>query len=153
MILSFHKSRHRQTTNIHILHCTFSFFLHGTNCTVEKRKSQSAKICLNFNFQGGGGYSATEKSQSAKICLNFNFFWGGGYSATGKSQSAKICLNFNFQGGILQLKSQSAKICINFNGGGVFCNWKITKCQDLPKFQFSGGGVFCNWKVKVPRSA
>ena len=32
--------------------------------------------------------------------------------------------------------------------GGVFCNWKITKCQDLPKFEFSsGGGVFCNWKI------
>ena len=27
---------------------------------------------------GGGGYSETEKSQSAKICLNFNFSgWGG----------------------------------------------------------------------------
>ena len=53
-----------------------------------------------FQFWGGGGYSETEKSQSAKICLNFNFFWGGGgrgvYSATEKSQSAKICLNFNF---------------------------------------------------------
>ena len=44
------------------------------------------------------------------------------------------------------------KICHNFIfwGGGVFCNWEITKCQqDLPKFQFSGGGggVFCNWKI------
>ena len=44
-------------------------------------KSQSAKICLNFNVRGwggGGGDSATEKSQSAKICLNFNFRGGGG---------------------------------------------------------------------------
>ena len=50
----------------------------------------------------GGGYSETEKSQSAKICLNFNFRGGGlggGYSETEKSQSAKICLNFNFRGG------------------------------------------------------
>ena len=47
----------------------------------------------------GGGYSALEKSQSAKICLNFNFR-GGGYSALEKSQSAKICLNFNFGGGV-----------------------------------------------------
>ena len=41
------------------------------------------------------------------------------------------------------MKSQIAKICLNFNflgGGGVFSNWKITKCQDLPKFQFGGGG-------------
>ena len=34
-----------------------------------------------------------------------------------------------------------------FGGGGVFWNWKVLKCQDLPKFQFSGGGVFWNWKV------
>ena len=47
------------------------------------------------------GYSETEKSQSTKICLNFNFrgLGGVGYSETEKSQSAKICLNFNFQGG------------------------------------------------------
>ena len=56
--------------------------------------------------------------------------WGGGYSGQVKSEkswSAKICLNFNFRGG----------------GGGVFWasqNWKVLKCQDLPKFQFSGGG-------------
>ena len=31
-------------------------------------------------------------------------------------------------------------------GGGVFCNWKYSKSQNLSKFQFSGGGVFCNWK-------
>ena len=43
-------------------------------------KSQSAKICLNFNFQGlgGGGCSEVVKSQSAKICLNFNFQGLGG---------------------------------------------------------------------------
>ena len=28
----------------------------------------------------------------------------------------------------------------------VIWNWKVLKCQDLPKFQF-GGGVFWNWKV------
>ena len=22
----------------------------------------------------------------------------------------------------------------------VFCNWKITKYQDIPKYEFSGGG-------------
>ena len=39
-------------------------------------KTQSAKICLNLNFQGGGmGYSVLVKTESAKICLNFN--WGG----------------------------------------------------------------------------
>ena len=34
--------------------------------------------------------------------------------------------------------------------GGGYSNWKVTKCQDLPKFQ--GGGVFWNC-IKVPRSA
>ena len=42
--------------------------------------------------------------------------------------------------------TQNAKICLNFylGGGGVFWasqNWKVLKCQDLPKFQFSGGGA------------
>ena len=56
----------------------------------------------------------------------------------------------------LEMKSQSANISDNFHfrggrGGGVICTWKMTKCQDLPKFQFlGGGGVICNWKVKVP---
>ena len=82
----------------------------------ETEKSQSAKICLNFNFQGGGGYSETEKSQSAKICLNFNF-WGGGVGGWGL-------------GGILKLK--------------------VTKCQDLPKFQFlGGGGGILNFRIGV----
>ena len=40
-------------------------------------------------------------------------------------------------------------VCGTVSRGGVFCNWKITKCQDLPKFEFpkGGGGVFCNWKI------
>ena len=42
-------------------------------------------------------------------------------------------------GGNLQLKSQSAKISDNFPLGGVFCNWKITKYQEMPKFQWGGG--------------
>ena len=39
-------------------------------------KSQSAKICLNFNF--GGGDILKLKSQSAKISDNFHFRGGGG---------------------------------------------------------------------------
>ena len=118
----------------------------------EKSKCQ---VCLNFNFRGGGvlcheksqstkiawacailgGYSATEKSQSAKICLNFNFR-GGGYVKNHKV----LCLNFNGGGGVCATeKSQSLPISIFW--GGVFGNWKITKCQDLPKFQFLRGGI------------
>ena len=45
-----------------------------------KVKTQSAKICLNpqFQFSGGGGMFWKVKTQSAKICLNFNFQAGGG---------------------------------------------------------------------------
>ena len=90
-------------------------------------KSQSAKICLNFNFRRGG-YSATEKSKCQDL-PKFQFSGGGGYSATEKSKCQDLP-KFQFwgggMGGILQLKSQSAKICLNFNfqggRGRVFCN-------------------------------
>ena len=98
----------------------------------EKSKCQDLP---KFQFFGGGILKL--KSQSAKICLNFNFFGGGGILKL-KSQSAKIPRSlpkFKFWGGILKLKSQSAKICLNFN-------FQVGYCQDLPKFQFLGGGVF-----------
>ena len=44
---------------------------------ILKLKSQSAKICPNFNFRGGGGILKL-KSQSAKISDNFHFRGGGG---------------------------------------------------------------------------
>ena len=83
-----------------------------------------------------GGYSATEKSQSANICLKLNFPWGGGYSETEKSQSANICLKLNFPLG---------------GEGGVFWNWKVTKCQHLLKVEFSwGGGILkLSWRIGV----
>ena len=33
-------------------------------------------------------------------------------------------------------------IVSHWEDGGVFCNWKYSKSQDLPKFQFSGGGGY-----------
>ena len=48
----------------------------GGGCVLEV-KSQSAKICLNFNFLGEGVCVLEVKFQSAKICLNFNFQRGG----------------------------------------------------------------------------
>ena len=58
------------------------------------------KICHNFIFSifGGRGGILQLKSQSAKICLNFNFSGGGGILQL-KSQSAKISDNFHFRGG------------------------------------------------------
>ena len=58
-------------------------------------------------------------------------------------------LGAQFAGGVVFWASE------NWKGvGGVFSggqNWKVLKCQDLPKFQFpGGGGVFFggqNWKV------
>ena len=68
--------------------------------------SQNSKCQDLPKFQLEGGYSGVVKTQSAKICLNFNFR-GRGYSGVVKTQSAKICLNFNFQGrGLSDLKFQ-----------------------------------------------
>ena len=60
--------------------------------------TQSPKICLNFNFRGGGGYSVLQnRGYSVEFAPNFR--GEGGYSVTENTQSPKICLNFNFQGG------------------------------------------------------
>ena len=87
---------------------------------ILKLKSQSAKICLNFNL--GGGYSETEKTKCQDL-PKFQFL--GGYSETEKSKCQDVP-KFQFLGGgwggILKLKSQSAKMCLNFNfrgGGGI----------------------------------
>ena len=77
-------------------------------------KTQSAKICLNFN--GGGVFCS---SQNSKVPINF-IFWGGGVfcsTQNSKTESAKICLNFNW-------------------GKGCPVAVKTQKCQDLPKFQY-----------------
>ena len=82
----------------------------------------------------GGVYSVIENTQSPKIWLNFKFRGGGGYSVIENTQSPKIWLNFKFRG-----------------GGWVFCNWKYSKSQDLPKFHL-GGGILLLKILKVPRS-
>ena len=131
---------------------SLTIFIFGVGGYSATEKSQSAKICLNFYFRGGGfcNWKVTKcqdlpkllfsggveggilqlKSHSAKICLNFYF--GGGGILQLKSQSANISDNFHFRGGgrgySATEKSQSAKICLNFYfRGGVFCNWKVTK--------------------------
>ena len=63
----------------------------GGGGILQLENTQSPTKCqdlpkFKFSGGGGGGYSATEKSQSAKICLNFNFRGGGGDSATEKSK-------------------------------------------------------------------
>ena len=121
----------------------FQFQGEGVCCRSQNSKCQDQDL-PKFQF-GGEGCSVVVKTQSAKICLNFNFQWGGGGSVVVKTQSGKICLNFNFQGeGVfcssqnskcqdlpkfqlggcsVVVKTQSAKICLNFNfrRGGVFC--------------------------------
>ena len=84
---------------------------------VLKSNTQSVKICLNFNFQGGGGCSEVKYSKCQDLP---KFQWGGGVLKS-NTQSAKICLNLNYQ-------------------GGGYSEVKYSKCQDLPIFQFSGGG-------------
>ena len=38
-----------------------------------------------------------------------------------------------------------------WEGGGVFCNWKYSKSQDLAKFQFSGGGYSVIENTQSPK--
>ena len=81
-------------------------------------------------FGGGEGVFWKVKTQSAKICLNFN--WGGGCSGKSKPKTAKISLDFNLRGGLpkfqmgggvfWKVKTQSVKICLNFNFFLVFWN-------------------------------
>ena len=75
-----------------------------------KLKSQSAKICLNFNFRlGGGGYSETEKSKCQDL-PKFQFFWGGGYSETEKSKCQDLPkFQFSDGGGVFPSKLWSGR--------------------------------------------
>ena len=40
-------------------------------------KTQSAKICLNLNFRGGGEFCTSQNSKCQDV-PKFQFFWGGG---------------------------------------------------------------------------
>ena len=62
----------------------FQFFQWGRGGTLEVT-TQSAKICLNFNFLGGGTLEV--KTQSVKICLNFNLCVGEGGRYSGSQNS------------------------------------------------------------------
>ena len=112
----------------------------GVGGTLESN-TQSAKICLNFNFWGEGG-TLEPNTQSAKICLNFNFRRGGG-TLESNTQSANICLNFNFQGegegGYSGAKYSKCQDLPKFQWGEGYSGVKYSKCQDLTKFQFWGG--------------
>ena len=59
----------------------------------QNRKVSKCQDLPKFQFSGGRGYSEqdkTEKSQSAKICLNFNFQGGGGILGKSKLKSPKV---------------------------------------------------------------
>ena len=64
--------------------------------------TQSAQICQNVNFQGGGGGVLPSQNSKCPDLPKFQFSGVGGWGwrfCQVKTQSAKICLNFNFQGG------------------------------------------------------
>ena len=95
------------------------------------------------------------KTQSAKICLNFNF-WGEGVFWKVKTQSAKICLNFNFrEWGVLESQNPKCQDLPKFQIvglRGVF--WKVNKiCLNFNLLGGGGGGCSGKSKPKVPRSA
>ena len=114
----------------------FQFFWRGGG--ILKSNTQSAKICLIFNFLGGDSEVKYSKCQDLP---KFQFFWRGGGILKSNTQSAKICLIFNFGGGILKSNTQSAKICLIFNffGGGILkSNTQSAKICLI--FNFHGGG-------------
>ena len=110
-----------------------------------KVKTQSSKICLNFNFQGEGvltalftklpdGLPPYRMGSGGRSVWQFPidifpFF----RERPVTKELAALWI------GLLKVKTQSAKICLNFNFQGVLEN-QNPKCQDLPKFQFLGGG-------------
>ena len=116
----------------------------GVLCQV---KTQSSKICLNFNFWGGEGGTLPSQNSKFQDLPKFQFLrGGGGVLCQVKTQSSKICLQFQFSGGGWggTLPSQNSKFQdlpkFQFSGWGVLsAKSKLTKCQDLPKFQFSWG--------------
>ena len=80
-----------------------------------------ANLSTNFALPlWGGEGSVPVKTQSAKICLNFNFFGGEG-SIPVKTQSAKICPNFNF----LFLPIWAQILPCQFGGGRVLYQSKL----------------------------
>ena len=89
------------------------------------------------------------KSQSAKICLNFNLGRGGGREGRCvlESQNPKCqdMPKFQYSRGCGVLESQNPKCQdlpkFQFSGGGGVLESQNPKCQDLPKFQLGGGGV------------
>ena len=74
----------------------------GGVLSVSKLKVPQELPKFQFFWGGGGGWgwgcSVPVKTQSAKICLHFNF-QGGGCSVLVKTQSAKIRPTFHFRGG------------------------------------------------------
>ena len=91
-------------------------------CVLESQNTQSAKICLDFNFRGDGGgfwgeegYSGKSKYSKCQGLPKFQFFLGGGWLGVLESQN-----------------TQSAKVCLNFNGGGGGGFWKV-KILKVPR--------------------
>ena len=66
---------HYSTTNINVTQGFCGLFVHWSTVPV---KTQSAKVCLNFNFFWVGvGVDSVPVKTSAMICLNFHFGGGG----------------------------------------------------------------------------
>ena len=104
---------------------------------VQTNSTQSAKICPNLLFRGGGEVVVqTTSTQSAKICLNLHFQGGGGWWWSRPTQSKVPRSAFR-------------------GGGGVDPDPLNPKCQDLSKSTWGGGGGGCGSRPtqpKVPRS-
>ena len=108
----------------------------------------------NFHFLGGGILKLSDLdsmtififggySETLGLGLSHNFHLGG-YSET---LGLGLYDNFHFGGGVFWNSWTWTLSQFSFLGGGGYSeteNWKVLKCQDLPKFHF-GGVVGRGW--------
>ena len=113
----------------------------GVGGTLESN-TQSAKICLNFNFRRGGDSGV--KYSKCKHLPKFQFLWRGGYSGAKYSKCQDLPkFQFSEGRGDSGVKYSKCKHLpkFQFSGGGGrgYSGAKYSKCQDLPKFQWGEG--------------
>ena len=114
---------------------------------ILEANTQSAKICLNFNFQGwgevgwgGGGGVNILDSNTQKYQDLPKFQWGRGYSGVKYSKCQDLPKFQWGRGGYSGVKYSKCQDLPKFLWGeGGYSGVKYSKCQDLPKFQFFGG--------------
>ena len=108
---------------------------HWRGHSVLEVKSQRTKICLNFNF-GGGGSLLELKSESAKICLTFNFREGGVVNQIPEQSVVRnLSTNFAFASQIVT-DSLSHTTYVETNKKSLNIEAAVCETQSFPMLHF-----------------